>query len=67
MKGEKMPYVNIRVAGKLNRKQKENICKGVTEVIARETAKPPESILIFIDEVEHENIAKGGSLLQAPK
>jgi len=62
-----MPYVNIRVAGKLSRIQKENICKGVTEVIAREAAKPPESILIFIDEIEHENIAKGGTLLQAPK
>lgn len=62
-----MPYVNIRVAGKLNKKQKENICQGVTEVIAREANKPPESILIFIDEVAHENIAKGGTLLQAPK
>jgi len=62
-----MPYVNIRVAGKLSKKQKENICKGVTEVIAREAAKPPEAILIFIDEVEHENIAKAGILLQAPK
>ena len=62
-----MPYVNIRVAGKLSRIQKENICKGVTEVIAREAAKPPESILIFIDEIEHDNIAKGGSLLQTPE
>lgn len=62
-----MPYVNIRVAGKLNKSQKEKICQGVTEVISREAAKPPESILIFIDEVEHENIAKGGVLLQAPK
>jgi 4-oxalocrotonate tautomerase len=62
-----MPYVNIRVAGKLSKKQKENICKGVTEVIAREAAKPPEAILIFIDEVDHENIAKAGILLQAPK
>jgi 4-oxalocrotonate tautomerase len=66
-KGEKMPYVNIRVAGKLSKKQKEDICKGVTEVIAREAAKPPETILIFIDEVAHENIAKGGTLLQPPK
>jgi 4-oxalocrotonate tautomerase len=62
-----MPYVNIRVAGKLSVQQKENICKGVTEVIAREAAKPPESILIFIDELAHENIAKGGVLLQPPK
>lgn len=62
-----MPYVSIRVAGKLNKKQKENICQGVTDVIAKEAAKPPEAIIIFIDEVEHENIAKGGILLQTPK
>ncbi len=62
-----MPYVNIRVAGKLSKEQKGNISKGVTDVIAREAGKPPEAILIFIDEVEHENIAKGGTLLQPPK
>lgn len=58
-----MPYVNIRVAGKLDLKQKEEICQGVTEVIARVANKPPESILIFIDECERENIASGGLLL----
>lgn len=58
-----MPYVNIRVAGKLDTKQKEEICQGVTEVIARVASKPPESILIFIDECERENIASGGVLL----
>ncbi len=62
-----MPYVNIRVAGELSKEQKSNICEGVTNVIAKEAGKPPESILIFIDEVRHENIAKGGTLLQAPK
>lgn len=62
-----MPYVNIRVAGKLSKEQKQNISKGVTDVIAREANKPPESILIFIDEVPHENIAKAGKLLQEPK
>lgn len=61
-----MPYVNIRVAGKLNRGQKEEICAGVTELIARVAAKPPESILIFIDEVERENIASVGKLLAEP-
>ncbi|MDO9263801.1 MAG: tautomerase family protein [Desulfosalsimonadaceae bacterium] len=62
-----MPYVNIRVAGTLTKKQKEKICKGVTGTIAKETGKPPESILIFIDEVAHENIAKAGKLLEPPK
>jgi 4-oxalocrotonate tautomerase len=62
-----MPYVNIRVAGKLNKQQKEEICSGVTDVIATVANKPKESILIFIDEDQHENIAVGGKLLQKPK
>ncbi len=62
-----MPYVNIRVAGKLNKKQKAEICSGVTDVIAKVANKPKESILIFIDEDQHENIGIGGNLLQKPK
>ncbi|MDW7772546.1 MAG: 4-oxalocrotonate tautomerase family protein [Desulfobulbaceae bacterium] len=58
-----MPYVNIRVAGKLTRKQKSGIVSGVTEVIAREANKPASSILIFIDEDARENIGSGGKLL----
>jgi 4-oxalocrotonate tautomerase len=62
-----MPYVNIRVAGKLDKRQKEEICSGVTDVIARVANKPKDSIIIFIDEDQHENIAVGGNLLQKPK
>ena len=58
-----MPYVNIRVAGTLSREQKEKISKGVTEVICKEANKPPEAVLIFIDEVERDNIAKAGNLM----
>jgi 4-oxalocrotonate tautomerase len=58
-----MPYVNIRVAGKLSRKQKDKIVKGVTKVIAKEAKKPESSILIFIDEEKRENIGSGGKLL----
>ena len=61
-----MPYVSIRVAGNLDREQKEEICQGVTDVIAKAASKPKDSILIFIDEVEHENIASGGKLLKKP-
>ena len=61
-----MPYVNIRVAGKLDKQQKEDICSGVTNVIARVANKPKDSILIFIDEDQHENIGVGGKLLQKP-
>ncbi|MEJ2056282.1 MAG: 4-oxalocrotonate tautomerase family protein [Desulfofustis sp.] len=58
-----MPYVNIRVAGTLSREQKDKISKGVTEVICKEANKPPEAVLIFIDEVERDNVAKAGNLL----
>lgn len=58
-----MPYVSIRVAGKLTKEQKQKISKGVTEVISETANKPPQSVLIFIDEVEKENIAKAGVLL----
>jgi 4-oxalocrotonate tautomerase len=62
-----MPYVNIRLAGKLDKQQKAEICSGVTDVIAKVANKPKDSILIFIDEDQHENIAVGGKLLQKPK
>lgn len=58
-----MPYVNIRVAGTLDKNQKDEICSGVTEVIARVAGKPKGSILIFIDEVSPDNISSGGELL----
>ena len=58
-----MPYVSIRVAGTLSKEQKEKISRGVTEVISKEANKPPETVLIFIDEVERENIAKAGKLM----
>jgi 4-oxalocrotonate tautomerase len=54
------------VAGTLDKQQKEEICSGVTDVIARVANKPKDSILIFIDEDQHENISKGGKLLQKP-
>ena len=62
-----MPYVNIRVAGSLTEEQKANISQGVTDVIAKEANKPPEAILIFIDEVPPGNIAKKDKLLTSPK
>ena len=58
-----MPYVSIRIAGELSREQKEKISDGVTNVISEVANKPKESVLIFIDECERENIASGGKLL----
>lgn len=61
-----MPYVSIRLAGTLTREQKEKMCAGVTGVICEVTGKPAETVLIFVDEEQHENIAVGGKLLQRP-
>ncbi len=58
-----MPYVNIRVAGSLSTAQKEEICARVTNAIAEVANKPPQSVLVFIDEVARENISVGGKLL----
>ncbi len=58
-----MPYVNIRVAGALSKDQKEKISQGVTKVISKEANKPPETVLVFIDEVDRDNVAKAGNLL----
>lgn len=58
-----MPYVSIRVADTLSREQKKKIVRGVTDVIADAAEKPKDSILIFIDEEQRQNIAKGGLLL----
>ena len=58
-----MPYVNIRVAGTLTREQKAQISEGVTKVVSDVAGKPPETVLVFIDEVERDNIAKAGKLL----
>ena len=62
-----MPYVNIRVAGTLTKEQKAQISKGVTEVISEVANKPPEAILIMIDEVAPANVAKAGILLDPPE
>ena len=61
-----MPYVNIRVAGTLSKEQKEKISQGVTEVICKETGKPPESVLLILDELDRDNVAKSGKLLSNP-
>ena len=58
-----MPYVNIRVAGTLSKKQKEKISKAVTKIICKETGKPPEAVLLMVDELDRENVAKSGKLL----
>ena len=59
-----MPYVSIRVAGKLTKEQKQKIAQGVTDVFAEAANKPKGAFCLFIDEEARENIAKGGVLIE---
>ncbi len=58
-----MPYINIRVAGPLTVEQKQKMSENVTKAVSEAANKPPESILLMIDEVPRTNVAKAGKLL----
>ena len=58
-----MPYVSVRVAGKLSREQKTAIAKEVAETLEKIAGKPKDSTYLVFDEVERENWAKGDKLL----
>jgi 4-oxalocrotonate tautomerase len=57
-----MPYVNIKLIGKLKREQKEEICEGVSAVLERVAGKDPEHTYVVIEEIAAENWGKGGKL-----
>ncbi len=58
-----MPYVNVKVAGKLNRDQKEKIAREFSETLLKVAGKPNDATYIVFDEVDRENWAKGDNLL----
>ncbi len=57
-----MPYINLKLIGKLSREQKETIVKEFSETLLKVAGKPKESTYIVIDEVEPGNWAKGDKL-----
>jgi len=59
-----MPFVEIKLAGSVNREQKEELVKGVTDLLEKVAGKPPQATYVVIQEVERENWAKGGTLLE---
>lgn len=58
-----MPYINIKHAGPLTREQKKEIAKEVTETMQRVAHKPANYTYITFDEVEYEDWAIAGKLL----
>ena len=58
-----MPYVNVKVAGALEKGQKARIADGITKLLEEVAGKKPSSTYVVIEEVERENWASGGKLL----
>ncbi len=58
-----MPFVNIKLAGEVDKKQKEALAEKVTQVITEVTGKPAQYTYIVIEEVPREDWAIGGKLL----
>ncbi|OGI05769.1 MAG: 4-oxalocrotonate tautomerase [Candidatus Margulisbacteria bacterium GWF2_35_9] len=58
-----MPYINVKVAGKLKKSQKEEIAKGMCDVLKKVAGKEKDTVYIVFDEVERENWAVGDELL----
>jgi 4-oxalocrotonate tautomerase len=58
-----MPYVNIKLAGKVSRQQKQKIAEEITATLQRHAHKPPEYTYITFEEVSLEDWAIAGKLL----
>lgn len=56
-----MPYVNVRIAGGATPEQKDEVIKGITDVLVRVLDKNPESTFVVIDEVPLENWGHKGA------
>lgn len=54
-----MPFINLKVVGKLDKKQKETIAKEFSDTLLRVAGKPKEYTYLVIDEVSGENWAQG--------
>lgn len=61
-----MPYVNIKITKDgVTQQQKEQLIKGVTQVLTDVLGKHPKSTYVVIDEVELGNWGAGGELLES--
>jgi len=58
-----MPYINVKLAGNLNKDQKKEIAKEITELMQRVAKKPASYTYIVFEEVRNEDWAIGGNLL----
>lgn len=59
-----MPYINLKVVGKLTKEQKKQIAKEFSDTLLRVARKPKEATYLVIDEVDGANWAKGEEFFQ---
>ena len=58
-----MPYVNVKLAGSVNRDQKAKIAEEITATLERHAHKPAQYTYITFEEVKSEDWAIAGKLL----
>ena len=54
-----MPYINLKLVGKLSKDQKEKIAKEFSDTLLKVAGKPKDALYLVIDEVSGENWAQG--------
>ncbi len=57
-----MPYVNLKLIGKLTKKQKEEIVAQFSDTLEKVANKPKEYTYVVIEELSAENWGAGGKL-----
>lgn len=58
-----MPYVDLKLVGKLSREQKEKIVEEFSATLEKVARKPKEHTYISIQEFDASNWGSGGRLL----
>ncbi len=59
-----MPFVTIKLAGKLSKKKKEELGKEVTKAVHKTTGKPTSHIWVHIEDTEREDWIIEGKQLE---
>ena len=57
-----MPYVGVHFIGPLDKDQKQNIARDITDSLGKHAGKPADAVLIEFIEGTKEDWAKGGVL-----
>lgn len=59
-----MPFVNIKVAGKISNEEKKELMKGVSELLEKVLSKPKSSTYTVIEEIDPNAWGKGDESVQ---